>query len=110
VEIRTVGRRLTLVVLLAQLPMGSLQAQDSAAFTLAPGEIRWVHIGSSYRDIRICNDVASKGDLTAIVGEHQPLVLVPGRCKWEHGDRMLLRNDSNAPVNGLYQVTGVHQS
>jgi hypothetical protein len=99
-----------LVVLLAQLPMGSVQAQDSAAFTLAPGEARWARMGASYRDIRICNDLASQGDLTAIVGEHQPLVLAPGRCKWDHGDRILLRNDSNAPVIGLYQVTGVHQS
>ena len=61
----TVGlRRLMLVALLGQLFATDAPAAGGS-FTLAPGEVAWVVIGSTNREIRICNGLESAGDSRA---------------------------------------------
>jgi len=65
------------VVLLA----GAALAADGGTFTLAPGEVRSVSVGSTDREIHVCNDLGSAGDLLVVIGDHDPLRLAPGICK-----------------------------
>ena len=106
----TVHRPLMLAALAVLLLAGAALAADGGTFTLAPGEVRSVSVGSTDREIHVCNDLGSAGDLTVVIGDHDPLRLAPGICKWEHGGRITLRNDSRSNVSCFFQVTGKHQS
>jgi hypothetical protein len=103
-------RQLMLAGLALQLLAGAALAADGGAFTLAPGEVRSASVGSTDREIHVCNDFGSAGDLVAIIGDHDPLLLAPGVCKWGHGGRITLRNDSKSIVRCAFQVVGKHQS
>jgi hypothetical protein len=89
------------------LGMGSLRvpvlAADFGSFTLAPGESRTIHIGASYRNIRVCNDLGSAGSFEVAIGDHDPVVLQPGLCRRDSGDGIALRSLSAESATGLYQ-------
>jgi len=85
------------------LPTASGAAGESGVFSLAPGESREFHIGSTYRNIRVCNDLASAGTLTAWFGHHLPHVLGPGLCADDSGDGIALRNGAAGRVNGTFR-------
>jgi hypothetical protein len=106
----TIRKRLILAALAAQLFASEALAVDFGVYTLAAGESRSARIGSAYRDIHVCNDSGSSGDLVVVIGDHDPFSLAPGNCKWDHGDRITLRNDSKGIVYCVFQVTGIHQS
>jgi hypothetical protein len=107
----TMGYRL-IIAGLATLLLGaeSHAGSDSGMASLAPGETFSTRINGVYRDIRVCNDVGSAGDLTAIIGDHEPVRLAPGICHYSQGGRVRLRNDSRGGVRAIYLVSGIHQS
>jgi hypothetical protein len=92
-----------LSALAAGLPAARSLAVESGAFSLAAGESRDFHIGSTYRSLRICNDFASAGPLTAWTGHHLPQVLRPGVCADDSGDHIVLRNGSAGRVEGTFR-------
>ncbi|HZT20353.1 MAG TPA: hypothetical protein VFA23_13185 [Dongiaceae bacterium] len=71
---------------------------------LAPGQTRMVRAAVVYRDIRVCNDTGSAGDLTVLTGASGPLRLAPGMCEWHRGDGFTLRNDSAGVILATYKV------
>ena len=77
----------------------------SGSPTLAAGEILTIRTSVVYRDIKVCNDSASQGDLLAAFGSNEPVRLAPGMCHWDHGDRITLHNDSAATVASTYRVS-----
>jgi hypothetical protein len=101
---------LIFATLAAMLLGGKAHAGDSGAVTLSVGETFSVRINGVYRDVRVCNNVGSAGDLVAIISRDDPVRLTPGACLSGHGDRVDLRNDSTGKVRAIYLVTGVHQS
>lgn len=103
-------RHLMLAVLLGQFFASDASAVGGGSFTLAPGEIASIVIGSTYREIRICNDLQSAGELVVVVADHEPFSLAPGLCKSQHGDHIALRNESSAIVFCVVEVLGKHQS
>jgi len=53
----------------------------SGSPTLAAGEILTIRTSVVYRDIKVCNDSASQGDLLAAFGSNEPVRLAPGMCQ-----------------------------
>jgi len=95
---------LALAILAAQLiNHGAFAGAGSA--TLAAGESRIIRAGTVYRDIKVCNDVESRGDLLAAIGGSDPVRLSPGMCQWDRGDSIILRNESTATVASTYKVS-----
>jgi hypothetical protein len=105
-------RRLALLVTLVALPLGEkAYAGDSGAVVLLSGGQRFsVRINGVYRDIRVCNDSGSAGDLIATISRNNPVRLAPGDCRFGQGDRIELLDGSTGVVRAIYLVTGVHQS
>ena len=97
--------RLMLAILAAQLFGGGALAGDFGASTLAVGEVRTIHTGVVYREIRICNNVGSAGDLVTVIGGNDPIRLAPGMCERNRGDRFELRNVSTGPIASSYKVS-----
>jgi len=77
----------------------------SGSPTLSPGETRIVHTGLVYRDIKLCNESESTGDLMAVIGSNEAIRLAPGMCAWQPGDSMTLRNESAGLVLLTYRVS-----
>ena len=64
--------------------------------------------GSVYRNIHICNNVLSEGNLTVIIAGRDPIRLAPGSCTTQNGNQVTLSNqDSKELVTvGICQVVG----
>ena len=104
-------RRLALLVTLVAIPLREeAYAGDSGAVLLSEGQTFSVRINGVYRDIRVCNDSGSAGDLIATISRNEPVWLAPGTCRFSQGDRIELRDGSPGVVRAIYLVTGVHQS
>jgi hypothetical protein len=78
-------------------------AADAGAFLLSPRESRAIRLGTSYADIRLCNDLGSAGTLEAVIGVHDAIRIAPGICARETGDAIQLRNASAGLVSGIFR-------
>ena len=83
-------------------------ADSCSAFTLAVSESLTFHTGSVYRNVHICNNVLSGGDLTVIIVGRDPIRLAPGICTTQNGNQVTLSNqESKGSVTvGICQVVG----
>lgn len=83
-------------------------ADTCGAFSLAGSESRIFHTGSVYRNVHICNNLLSGGDLTVIIAGRDPIRLAPGICTTQNGNQVTLSNqDSEGVVTvGICQVVG----
>ena len=101
----------------AAIGVGLLAPQALAAeggnFSLKPGEAKQIVIAATARELRICNDVASGGRMSVVLGSHTPLMLGPGTCADDMGDRILATNQGDSPATGtwraIYAPSGDHQ-
>jgi hypothetical protein len=55
-------------------------AADNGTFSLKSKEAQLIVVGTTARELRICNDVASGGPIGTTLGSRGPLVLQPGNC------------------------------
>ena len=78
-------------------------AAEFGSFTLKPGESQTIRTGSTYRQLKVCNDTQSAGQLDAIIGASDVIHLAPGICAEWSGDTIQLRNVSNGTVTGIYR-------
>jgi hypothetical protein len=78
-------------------------AADFGSFTLQPGQSQTIRIGSTYRQLKLCNDTESAGQLDAIIGTSDVIHLGPGICAEWSGDTIQLHNVSNGLVSGVYR-------
>jgi len=78
-------------------------AMEYGSFSLKPGEIREVRTGSTYRQLRVCNESGSGGAIVAVIGDHEPHTLGPGLCAEEYGDTIKLQNGSSGVASGTYR-------
>ena len=83
-------------------------ADTCSAFSLAGSESRTFHTGSVYRNVHICNNVLSEGDLTVMIVGRGPVRLAPGICTTQSGNQVTLSNqDSKGSVTGgICEVVG----
>ena len=83
-------------------------ADTCGGFSLAGSESRTFHTGSVYRNVHICNNVLSEGDLTVMIVGRGPVRLAPGICTTQSGNQVTLSNqDSKGSVTvGICQVVG----
>ncbi len=82
---------------------GSAAAAELGSFTLQAGQSQTIRIGSTYRQLKVCNDSESAGLLDAIIGTSDVIHLKPGICAEWNGDTIQLRNMSNGVVSGIYR-------
>ena len=75
-------------------------AADNGSFFLKPKETRLIVVGTTARELRICNDVASGGAIGLARGSRGPLVLQPGNCADDMADRVLATNQGSATAMG----------
>ena len=99
-----IARYLALAILSAEL-VGVDAFAGSGSTTLTAEETITIRTSVVYRDIKVCNDSASQGDLLAAFGSNEPVRLAPGMCQWDRGDRITLRNDSAATIASAYRVS-----
>jgi len=88
---------------------GSVGINGAGTFTLAPGESRTILVATTYRNIRICNDVGSSGTFDGALGDYPAVTLQPGMCTsntGQYGDRITIHNVSASPATGLFQSGG----
>ena len=97
--------RIALAVALLSALVGADALAGSGSPTLAAGETLTISTSLVYRDIKVCNDSASQGDLLAAFGSDEPVRLAPGMCQWDRGDRITLRNDSAETIASTYRVS-----
>ena len=97
--------RIGLAVAILSALAGADAFAGSGSPTLAAGETLTIGTSVVYRDIKVCNDSASGGDLLASFGSDEPVRLAPGMCHWDHGDRITLHNDSAATIASAYRVS-----
>jgi hypothetical protein len=83
-------------------------ADTCSTFGVAGSESRTFHTGSVYRNVHICNNVLSGGDLTVIIVGRDPIRLAPGMCTTQNCNQVTLSNqDSKGSVTGgICQVVG----
>ena len=83
-------------------------ADTCSAFSLAGSESRTLHTGSVYRNVHICNNVLSGGDLTVIVVGRDPIRLAPGMCTTQNGNQITLSNQNSkgSVTGGICEVVG----
>jgi len=82
---------------------GSAAAADFGSFTLQAGQSQTIRIGSTYRQLKVCNDTESAGQLDTIIGTSDVIHLQPGICAEWNGDTIQLHNMSNGVVSGIYR-------
>ena len=97
-----IGPALTLIIL--AVTTGAAVA-GSGSPALAPGETRIIHTGLVYRDIKLCNEAQSQGNLLAVIGGNEAILLAPGMCAAQPGDSITLINESAGPVVLTYQAS-----
>lgn len=102
------GPRLVLTIVFALAGGPAFAGSGSPA--LAPGETRVIHTGLVYRDIKLCNQSESRGDVLAVIGGNEAIRLAPGMCAWQPGDSMTLSNESTEPVLMTYRVSTCSES
>jgi precorrin-4 methylase len=78
-------------------------AAEFGSFTLQPGQSQTIRIGSTYRQLKVCNDTESAGQLDAIIGTSDVIHLAPAICAEWSGDTIQLHNVSNGVVSGIYR-------
>jgi len=83
-------------------------ADTCGAFSLARNESRTFHTGSVYRNVHICNNVLSQGDLTVNIVGRDPIRLAPGMCATQNGNQVTLSNQNpkGSVTVGICQVVG----
>ena len=79
-------------------------AADNGSFFLKSKEARLIVVGTTARELRICNDVASGGAIAFTLGSRGPLVLQPGNCADDMGDRILVTNNNSATAMGTWRT------
>ena len=81
------------------LGAGLFSAQAAGAnfgtVTLKAGETHTVGIGSTGRDMRVCNDLSSSGPVLVTIGNNVPHDLSPGLCVEDMGDRMTIQSHAS---------------
>ena len=82
---------------------GNAVAADFGSFTLQAGQSQTIRIGSTYRQLKVCNDTESAGQLDTVIGTSDVIHLAPGICAEWNGDTIQLRNMSNGVVSGIYR-------
>jgi hypothetical protein len=78
-------------------------APEFDRFTLASGEARRVEIGANYVDLRLCNDLASRAAVLAIIEPRQPQLLQPGECTEDRGGGIAFQNRGSGPADVSYR-------
>ncbi len=78
-------------------------AAEFGSFTLQAGQSQTIRTGSTYRQLKVCNDSESAGQLDAIIGTSDVIHLAPGICAEWSGDTIQLHNVSNGVVSGIYR-------
>ncbi len=109
-EARLIMRGMLIIPMIGAMLAGAAHAGDSGAVTLANGETFSARINGVYRDIRVCNDTGSAGDIVATISRNEPMRLAPGDCRFGHGDRVYFQGVSPGTARAIYLVSGVHQS
>ena len=95
-------------LLLALGMTATLAASEAAAdyfgsLTLKPGEAQKIQIGTTARNMQVCNDIFSAGAAEVTIAANVPQDLQPGVRAEDIGDRMSIQSRSKGPVTIVYR-------
>jgi len=79
-------------------------AAGNGEFSLKSKETRLIVLGTTARELRICNDAASGSPIGITLGGRGPVVLQPGGCADDIGDRILATNEGSAAAMGTWRT------
>ena len=79
-------------------------AADNGNFSLKSKEVQLIVVGTTARELRICNDIASGDPIGITLGSRGPLVLQPGTCADDMADRLLATNQGSATAMGTWRT------
>jgi hypothetical protein len=82
---------LLLAAFASTLP-GSALGQTFGNVTLVAGQSRQISIGPTFRDLRVCNDLTSTGEVVVKIGSSWDRTLKPGLCAQDRGNMIYFRN------------------
>jgi hypothetical protein len=101
------SRWLLAVGMTAALGIGLAASQAAADYfgslTLKPGETQKIRIGTTARNMAVCNDIFSAGAAEVTIAANDPHDLQPGVCAEDIGDRMSIQSRSKGPVTIVYR-------
>jgi len=93
------------IAVAAILFAGSALGQTFGSVTLSPGQSRQISIGPAYRNIRVCNDLTSRGSVIATIRAGWSRTLSPGECMEDSGNSFYLQNRSGSSALIDYKST-----
>ncbi len=73
------------------------------SLTLKPGETQKIQIGTTARNMEVCNDVFSAGAAEVTIAANIPHDLLPGVCAEDIGDRMSIQSRAQGSVTIVYR-------
>jgi hypothetical protein len=82
---------LILAAFASTLPRNAL-SQTFGNLTLGAGQSRQISIGPTFRDMRVCNDLKSTGQVVVKIGSSWDRTLKPGHCAQDRGNMIYFRN------------------
>ena len=86
------------------LPSGTEGAPGFGNVSLASWQARDVSIGPKYRNLRVCNDMASNGPVVVTIRYGWSRTLNPGACLKDRGNSFLVENQRGSPVRVTYNA------
>ena len=87
----------------AGLISGPAFGAEFGMVSLRAGERHDIDIGSTGRNLRVCNDYFSAGSILVTIGDHQAHDLSPGICTEENGARMIVESHASGPATVNFQ-------
>jgi hypothetical protein len=88
----------TIALIGVTLISGQAIGANFGALTLKAGETQTVDIGATSRNMRVCNDFFSSGQIVVTVGGNIPHYLSPGVCAEDIGDRVTFQSQASGPA------------
>jgi len=85
-------------------PSGTQGTPGFGNVSLASWQARDVSIGPKYRNLRVCNDMASNGPVVVTIRYGWSRTLNPGACLKDRGNSFLVENQRGSPVRVTYNA------
>ena len=80
-------------------------ALQNGTFSLKPQETKQIVVETTARELRICNSNSSGSAIGVILGLHNPIMLQPGSCADDMGDRILATNQGDSAATGTWRTS-----
>ena len=89
------------VVAIASSPA---MASSVGSLALGAGQRQEIYVGTTAKNMRVCNDFSSQGSVLATIAGNPGHDLSPGQCAEDIGDRVAFENHSSGGATIMYRA------